>query len=102
MPVELTAIDLFCGAGGLSLGFERAGFRVALAADHNEAAVSTHRRNLSSPAELADLGDDVELPTSSVIAGGPPCQGFSSAGLRRHGDHRNSLVSRFAALVALA
>ena len=83
------AIDLFSGAGGLSLGLEDAGFNVILAADHDEAAVQTHLAmfpglcldlDLAEPDRVDDLvglldGIDVDL-----IAGGPPCQPFSRAG----------------------
>lgn len=100
MPRRLTAIDLFCGAGGLTLGFEEAGFDVALAADFNKAAVATHKRNFEGAAEVLDLSEEVTLPEVSLVVGGPPCQGFSSAGMRRYGDHRNSLVSRYAELIA--
>jgi DNA (cytosine-5)-methyltransferase 1 len=99
MAKKVTAIDLFCGAGGLSLGFERAGFDVISAVDKEPSAVQTHRKNLVGAVEELDLSTDVVLPQATVIAGGPPCQGFSSAGLRKHGDERNSLVSVFAQLI---
>ena len=83
------AIDLFCGAGGLSQGLESAGFRVALAVDLDEWALETHahnfpglalRRNLdeeSAREEIERLLDGVEV---GLIAGGPPCQPYSRAG----------------------
>lgn len=100
MPNELTTIDLFSGAGGLSLGFSNAGFTILLAADIDKAAVATHQRNLGGDAKILDLGESINAPVASVVVGGPPCQGFSSAGLRKAGDHRNSLVSRFARFIA--
>jgi DNA (cytosine-5)-methyltransferase 1 len=97
MPdTRLTLLDLFCGAGGLSLGFIRAGFSVLAAIDNKPAAIDTYRSNLGPHAGDSDLLKDVELPRATVVAGGPPCQGFSSAGMRRSGDRRNSLVGRFA------
>ena len=96
----LTVADLFAGAGGLSLGFERAGFRTLWAADRSPAAVETFRRNLKGKAECVELEPDTHCPRPTVIIGGPPCQGFSSAGMRRMGDERNSLVSTFARVVA--
>jgi len=96
----LTVVDLFCGAGGLSLGLSRAGLKVLRAMDHFDSAVLTYRRNLGDHAEVAEIGPDTLLPRADLIVGGPPCQGFSSAGQRRAGDHRNTLVSVFAQLIA--
>ncbi len=94
------AIDLFCGAGGLSLGLAEAGFDVVFAADHDPLAVATYRRNLGDHVWCREIEESLELPEATIIAGGPPCQGFSSAGMRRNGDHRNSLVRTFATIVA--
>lgn len=91
-----TFLDLFCGAGGLSSGFDAAGFRCALAIDHSPAAVETHKLNFASPAEQADVNELTDLPSTTVIVGGPPCQGFSSAGMRAAGDARNTLVGWYA------
>jgi DNA (cytosine-5)-methyltransferase 1 len=98
-PVS-TIVDLFCGAGGLSLGLSRAGFRPICAIDHLAAAVQTYAHNLGDHVRVEEITETTRIPTADVIAGGPPCQGFSSAGLRRTGDARNSLVSVFAAIVA--
>ena len=108
--VHPSVIDLFCGAGGLSLGLHRAGLRTALAVDNWMAAESTFRSNFpDSPFLRADAS---ELSASDlrayaglsrapdVIAGGPPCQGFSSAGRRSDDDARNTLVGACARLVA--
>jgi len=97
---DFTLLDLFCGAGGVSLGFVRAGFGVVAAVDSNGVAVETYNNNLGAHARIVDLARDFDLPEATVIAGGPPCQGFSSAGMRRIGDHRNGLVSRFANIVS--
>ncbi|NVJ00249.1 DNA cytosine methyltransferase [Myxococcus sp. AM009] len=97
---ELTVVDLFCGAGGLSLGLQRAGFRVLKSIDHDGWAVQTYRRNLGDHVVEAEIGPDTRLPEASVIVGGPPCQGFSSAGSRRNGDARNTLVGVYASLIA--
>lgn len=86
--LTLSFLDLFCGAGGLSSGFADAGFDCALAVDHSEAAVETHRLNFASPVERADVTAFSGFPSTTVIVGGPPCQGFSSAGLRAQGDRR--------------
>lgn len=83
------AIDLFSGAGGLSLGLERAGYTVVLAADHDEAAVQTHMANfpgpcfdldLAEPDRVDDLLQMLDGLDIDLIAGGPPCQPFSRAG----------------------
>jgi DNA (cytosine-5)-methyltransferase 1 len=97
--LPLTVVDLFCGAGGLSLGFKAAGFTALCAADWNDSAVATYRVNFGSHVLKQDLSAAFDPPPATVIVGGPPCQGFSSAGMRRAGDKRNSLVSHFAALV---
>lgn len=83
------AVDLFCGAGGLSLGLARAGFTVVAAADSDLAALKTHEANLGPLTYCGDLADTsgfIEFLTASgvrrvdVVAGGPPCQPFSRAG----------------------
>jgi DNA (cytosine-5)-methyltransferase 1 len=94
-----TVLDLFCGAGGLSLGFKRAGFRILAALDNDAAAVETHRSNLGSEAHAISIDLNTELPKARVLIGGPPCQGFSSAGMRRPGDPRNGLVAVFSSLI---
>ncbi len=100
MRQRLTVVDLFCGAGGLSMGFQVAGFDLLWAADNNEAAVRTYRANLGVHAVCQSIREDTEPPEAVVITGGPPCQGFSSAGMRRPGDKRNTLVTCFAQIVA--
>jgi DNA (cytosine-5)-methyltransferase 1 len=99
--MRLSVLDLFCGAGGLSLGFRWAGFHSTMAVDNYSPALQTFNANLGDHARSVDLSDNgVKLPKSDVIIGGPPCQGFSSAGARRAGDHRNSLVSCYAEIIA--
>ena len=100
MSSGLTIVDLFCGAGGLSVGFRTMGFRLVWAADNNEAAVCTYRRNLGEHVLWQRIHEGTEPPDAAVIIGGPPCQGFSSAGLRRPGDKRNTLVTCFAEVIA--
>src|SRR3990172_7779993 len=74
-------IDLFAGAGGLSLGFQMAGHAVIAAFDADPTAVETYNRNLGEHAHVADLrelnADD--LPDADGIIGGPPCQALSQA-----------------------
>lgn len=98
-------VSLFCGAGGLDLGFKEAGFTIALAIDSDEASIRTHRRNFSRTNALtADLGDigpsgvvghllkKVQIGSRIGVIGGPPCQGFSRANTSsRADDPRNHL-----------
>ncbi len=95
-----SVIDLFCGAGGLSLGFLRAGFRSQAAFDHWQPAVETYRANLGDHVRRVAITRDLDISCPTVIVGGPPCQGFSSAGMRRANDARNSLVGEFSRLIA--
>ena len=94
-------IDLFCGAGGLSKGFEEAGYHVILGVDSDAAALNTFEKNhRGSKALNADLSveetfDEIEAIVNGrnidVIIGGPPCQGFSLTGPRNFDDPRNKL-----------
>lgn len=107
-----TAIDLFCGAGGLSLGFEESGFDVVAAVDFNPINVASYSKNFpSAKAICADIfrlsGNEIRercgLRTEEqidVVFGGPPCQGFSAIGKRDIKDPRNALIFEFCRLVA--
>jgi DNA (cytosine-5)-methyltransferase 1 len=84
-----TAIDLFCGAGGLSLGLADSGFRVLVGADHDRASVETHLANIGGLGYHGDLGDPDDfldhirawrISEVDLLAGGVPCQPFSRAG----------------------
>lgn len=97
---HLTVVDLFAGAGGLSFGFRKAGFRNLWAVDHCAAAVETFRRNVAGKAACADIQANIQCPPAAIIVGRPPCQGFSSAGRRKADDPRNACVSVFAQIVA--
>ncbi len=104
-------IDLFSGAGGLSLGASRAGFSVRGSVEIDEFASEVHQLNFSkskhinqdvaslSGSELLRLSDIEEGALSGLI-GGPPCQGFSTIGRREEGDSRNDLFGHFFRLVA--
>ena len=104
----MTVLDLFCGCGGLSLGFEMAGFQVKLAIDNWEDALVTFRYNHHDSQTFngdlldlspADMKKRFNLPHIDVIIGGPPCQGFSVAGKRIIDDDRNKLYKSFVRFV---
>lgn len=105
---KLKVIDLFCGCGGLSLGFELAGFTPVLAVDNWQDAVDSYRKNNPSCQVLCadltkihpeDIKNQNKLGHITAIIGGPPCQGFSIAGKRIIEDVRNSLYKSFVSFV---
>lgn len=76
-----TFIDLFCGCGGLALGFQQAGFKSVFAVDNDPASAKTYEHNFKHPVFLGDIKDLDDLPVKSdLIIGSPPCQGFSTLG----------------------
>ena len=88
------AVDLFCGAGGLSLGLEDGGFSVVAAADSDRLSTETHAANIQSLTWTGDLSDPVGfisqldewgIESVDLVAGGPPCQPFSNAGASKIG-----------------
>lgn len=104
------AIDLFSGAGGLSLGFEQAGFDVVGAVEIDPVHAATHKFNFPHcavfPRSVVGLsGSEIRKVTGigrrrvDVVAGGAPCQGFSLIGQRALNDPRNSLVREFVRIV---
>jgi DNA (cytosine-5)-methyltransferase 1 len=100
MELNLTFVDLFAGAGGLTLGFQRAGFNSLAAYDTWIPAVRSYQLNLGDHIHKLFINAELDAPTATVVIGGPPCQGFSSAGLRRPDDARNTLVGEFSRLIA--
>lgn len=108
---QLTGIETFCGAGGMSLGLRRAGIDVRLAFDYNPRAVETYNHNIAQHChvldarrvtgqELLEIAGLVQAGVD-VLSGGPPCQGFSKQRRGAHllADQRNSLVLDFARIV---
>jgi DNA (cytosine-5)-methyltransferase 1 len=97
----MNIIDLFSGCGGLSLGFQLAGFNVLLGVDNDAAALKTFEKNhinsiarnidLSSPQAMDEIKSLVKDKKIDVIVAGPPCQGFSLTGPRKFDDPRNKL-----------
>jgi DNA (cytosine-5)-methyltransferase 1 len=101
-----TFVDLFCGAGGLSLGLSAVGWKPLLGLDHWDDAVDTYSRNFTDhPCLNRDVAtiNATELtalvPDCDWVVGGPPCQGFSTVGRRERTDPRNRLVFEFARIV---
>lgn len=101
-------IDLFCGCGGLSLGFEKAGFEVALAIDMWKDAITTYNHNNKNNIAVCedihnftnDFLDKFTNENNIVgIIGGPPCQGFSTVGKRDVNDPRNQLYREYCRFV---
>lgn len=103
-------VDLFAGAGGMSLGFEQAGFDVVAAVELDPVHAATHKFNFPDCAVLpksvtAVTGDeirrksDIGKKTVDVVFGGAPCQGFSLMGQRALDDPRNALVQDFVRIV---
>jgi DNA (cytosine-5)-methyltransferase 1 len=112
---DASVVDLFSGAGGLSLGFQWAGHRVIASVDNDLSSIKTQITNGVAPSRalLRDLADPriLDETLAEIIAlngskdidalvGGPPCQGFSTAGRNQLNDPRNRLVSVFLEAVA--
>lgn len=116
MEKKFKVVDLFCGAGGLHMGFEKAGYDVRLCVDNDSLVERTHRRNFPN---IPFINKDIRKLSSDeirqyldgnevdVIIGGPPCQGFSTIGkrvssdprVRAEHDPRNELVLTYAKLI---
>lgn len=94
-------LDLFCGCGGLSKGFEQAGYNILLGIDFEQSALNTFNHNhngaigiqldLSKPDSFDVIDSELKGKKVDVIIGGPPCQGFSLTGPRNFDDERNKL-----------
>lgn len=104
------AISLFAGAGGCSLGFKQAGYDIRFATDMDADAVATYQRNF--PETICERHDIREVSAGyllekarllpgelEMLIGGPPCQGFSSAGGKSADDPRNSLLGHYVRLL---
>lgn len=100
-------VDLFCGCGGMSLGFQEAGYDIAAAFDNWDKAMAVYRLNFDHPAIKLDLSDAEPAAESimpyepDMIIGGPPCQDFSSAGKRDEDNGRGGLTVSYAKIISL-
>lgn len=98
---SLNVLDLFCGCGGLSKGFEEAGYNILIGVDFEQSALNTFNHNhktakgvrldLSKAESFNEIDTLLDGNTLDVIIGGPPCQGFSLTGPRNFDDERNKL-----------
>jgi DNA-methyltransferase (dcm) len=103
-------VDLFAGVGGMSLGFEQAGFDIACAVEIDAVHSAAHRFNFPNTPVICESITDLSGETIrrrsglgnrrvDVVIGGPPCQGFSMIGKRALADERNALVGHFLRIV---
>jgi DNA (cytosine-5)-methyltransferase 1 len=99
VPVMLSAVSLFSGAGGMDIGFEAAGFQVEWANDLDPVACATYALNLGRKIAVGPIEEYVDSVSKfsdvDLVFGGPPCQGFSVAGKMDPEDTRSSLIWRF-------
>lgn len=101
---KLRIIDLFSGAGGLTLGFVRAGFKPIYAVEHEEAFAQTYAANFGCHVDARPIEEVVHDPKvrklrADVVIGGPPCQGFSNLGPNRSDDPRRKLWQHYMDIV---
>src|SRR5574344_1076322 len=98
---KIPFVSLFCGAGGLDIGFEKSGFENIWANDFDKDACDTHRAWSKGEVVQGDIAyiDFSTIPKTPFIIGGFPCQGFSLAGPRKLDDKRNILYRYFVKLV---
>lgn len=98
-------VDLFSGCGGMSLGFQNAGFEVAAAFDNWIPAIEVYRQNFNHPIfqqDLSKVDESIDLISEydpEMLIGGPPCQDFSSAGKRNVTLGRADLTTNFGEIV---
>ena len=104
----MNVIDLFCGCGGLSYGFEKAGYNILLGIDNDKMALKTfeynHHNSKSICGDITQIGyKEIKKVIGNkkidVIIGGPPCQGMSLSGPRQFDDPRNKLYLSYIRLV---
>ncbi|MGD9689149.1 MAG: DNA cytosine methyltransferase [Phycisphaerales bacterium] len=90
-----TVLELFAGCGGMALGFKRAGYRTSVCVEWDAAACQTIRTNITERVAQCAIQEIERFPRADVVAGGPPCQGFSNLGERVPNDPRNQLWRQY-------
>jgi len=102
-------IDLFCGAGGKTIGFVDprfcGAFESIFAVDFDQDAINTYNENFGAHGIMADIEEVVnqhEIPKADIVIGGPPCQGFSLLNKNRKGDSRRALWQPYMDIVELS
>lgn len=90
--MELTFVDMFCGAGLMSGGFKRAGCKPIYAIDSNHHAIETYNKNIAPVGHCAEISIPPSGLKADILIAGPPCQGFSTLGPRNPCDPRNTLA----------
>lgn len=104
MAIKL--VDLFSGCGGMSLGFQNAGFKIVSAFDNWWPAIDIYKRNFDHPILQRDLSDDsvieeIKALSPDIIIGGPPCQDFSIAGNRNFEGKRANLTLSYGKIIEI-
>ena len=101
----MRCVDLFSGCGGLSQGFQNAGFDIVAAFDNWKEAADVYEMNFKHPCIIADIGQEEKVISKiaeynpDIIIGGPPCQDFSSAGKRDGSTQRADLTRNFSNII---
>lgn len=101
----MRTVDLFSGCGGMTLGFQNSGFNIVSAFDNWDKAIDVYKMNFEHPIFKRDLSNttdisDIQSFDPIVIIGGPPCQDFSSAGLRKETLDKANLTVKFSEIVS--
>lgn len=105
MKQKINCVDLFCGCGGMSLGFQEAGFNILAGLDNWKSAIKVYEANFSHPVIEQDLSiveesiKVIKQYDPDVIIGGPPCQDFSTAGYQDESRGRAVLSVRFSEMI---
>lgn len=101
----MNVVDLFCGCGGMSLGFQNAGFHIVAAYDNWQPAIDIYQKNFQHPVfkrdlAIEDVTDEIRNFAPDMIIGGPPCQDFSIAGKRNFKGERANLTLKFSQIIS--